>query len=188
MVSLTLAISAGNHNEYSWGGGVESKFLAFCTMCRQLANLDTEWPLTLPTVLKTGLASEPVWSLGRSGQSLPLLDISNTEYPVVQFAVSSLCYLNSDNRKKWHKVPMHFMKAYRVSICIAPLILNFRTRRRWVVIISPSLFSPGKRPRCPMNMRLFGPQRRFGLWVKREISCLWREWNQDSSVFQLVTN
>jgi hypothetical protein len=38
------------------------------------------------------------------------------------------------------------MKAYRGSICIAPLILIFGTRRRWVVIFSPSLFPQERGP------------------------------------------
>jgi hypothetical protein len=53
MVSLALAISAGNRTEDSWGN--EDKLLALCAMWRQLCTLATEWPLTVLTVLKTGL-------------------------------------------------------------------------------------------------------------------------------------
>jgi hypothetical protein len=56
------------------------------------------------------------------------------------------------------------MKVYRGSRRIAPLILNLGTRRRYGHPHAPAALLLGKEPRCPLNMRLGGPQSRFGLF------------------------
>jgi hypothetical protein len=63
-------------------------------------------------------------------------------------------------------VPVLFNWAPRVwrSVGIAPRILDFNTRLRWVVSFTPRpLYSQGKNTWYPLDRRLGGPQSRSGL-------------------------
>jgi hypothetical protein len=60
--------------------------------------------------------------------------------------------------------PVHAMKAYWGSIGIAPLILNFGLRWRWLSSL-PGRFIPGKEHWYPFYRRLSGTQSRSGLFL-----------------------
>jgi hypothetical protein len=73
-------------------------------------------------------------------------------------------------------VPVHAMKTYEGSRGTAPLILNLRISRRWVVTYTPrSLYPPGKETGYPLNRWMIGPQgwyRRLGEWLtSSQVSC-----------------
>jgi len=56
----------------------------------------------------------------------------------------------------------------------APRILNLGTRRRWMVsFISRPLYCQAKSPRYPLDMRLGGPQGRFGRGGEEKKSLHW---------------
>jgi len=59
------------------------------------------------------------------------------------------------------------MQAYRWRKGIAPVILNIRTKWRWVVNFMPCCFTSRKTPIYPLNRRLGGPQSWSG--------CFWEE-------------
>jgi hypothetical protein len=66
-----------------------------------------------------------------------------------------------------------------------PFILNFGTRRRWVVSLTPRPIYPrGICPRYALNRRLNGYQSRADTFKKRKIAYLYLEPNHDSSVVQ----
>ena len=54
--------------------------------------------------------------------------------------------------------PVHTMKAYGESRSITPLILDFGTRRRWLVNLMPQPHYLWKEPQYPLNSKLGGPQ------------------------------
>jgi hypothetical protein len=77
------------------------------------------------------------------------------------------CYLSRKSKGK--VVPVlfltdhHVMKAYWVSGCIAPRILDLGTRWRWVVSFTTRpLYSQGKSRWYPLYRRLGGTQSRSG--------------------------
>jgi len=62
-----------------------------------------------------------------------------------------------DGQKTLGKVfHVRVMKAYKWNRGTDPLILNFGTRCRWVVNISPGRSTPGKGHPYPLNGRLGG--------------------------------
>jgi len=65
--------------------------------------------------------------------------------------------------KKDKVVPEHYiMKAYWGSAGMAPCILDFSTRWRWVVSFMAWLLYPQGKSICyPLDRRLRGPQNRF---------------------------
>jgi hypothetical protein len=72
----------------------------------------------------------------------------------------------------------HAMNMYRGSGGIAPLILNFGTRRRRVVSFTPRPRHPeGMNPRYRLDRRLGGPQSRSGRRGKEKQSLPLRESN-----------
>jgi len=73
------------------------------------------------------------------------------------------------------------MKACRVSRVVSPLTLNLGTRWKSVVNFTPSLFSPGKEPRCALNRRLGCPRAVLDFLEKRKISSLYQDSNLGSS-------
>ena len=96
--------------------------------------------------------------------------------------VSKMSYL-SLIRKSWAQldelkhsdikgrvIPVQAMKAFRVSGGVSPLILNLGTRWKSVVNFMPSLFFPGKEPRCALSRRLDGPRAILDFLEKRKIS------------------
>ena len=63
------------------------------------------------------------------------------------------------NKVKKVKLPIHAMKAYVGTRCIAPLILNLGNRWRSAVSLAPLAdFPPGKELQYLPNRRLGGPQ------------------------------
>jgi hypothetical protein len=65
----------------------------------------------------------------------------------------------------------HAMKTYWGSGSRAQRSLDLGTRWRWVVSFTPRpLYSQGKRPQCPLDRRLGGPQSRSGHSVEEKNS------------------
>jgi hypothetical protein len=64
--------------------------------------------------------------------------------------------LLKDVRVKGKVFPIHAMKAYGGSRCIAPLILTFSATQRWVVNFMPGGFTLRKEPQYRLNTRMCG--------------------------------
>jgi hypothetical protein len=103
--------------------------------------------------------------------------------------------------KKTSKFPagkavlVHVMKAYRQSRGMAPLSLNLRTRRRWLVKFMPQLLY---KLQCPLTTRLGGPHSWSGLleirwtlqvtWTSEEKKYCWegmKVWIVQPTVYSL---
>jgi len=76
----------------------------------------------------------------------------------------SLCLTTYTPLRRIHcLIKYHAMKAYWRSGCKDPRILNHSTRWRWVVSFMPwPLYTGGKSPQYPLNIRLGGLRRRSG--------------------------
>lgn len=105
-----------------------------------------------------------VFTLNSLGLSLRNIQVESGSMFLISWCLlleSTLGASNARNIYRWLKVSVSHvfvMQPCRVNRGITPLIRNFRTRQRWVLIFTPRPFYP----LCPLSKRLDGPQRRLG--------------------------
>jgi 8-oxo-dGTP pyrophosphatase MutT (NUDIX family) len=92
-----------------------------------------------------------------------------------------LCYWSNvchKNGEKCRATLFHAMKAYR-STGIAPLILNLRTRWRWVVNFTPGPLYPKENAGTHWLRSWVGPIAGLDLFEEEEIHCPWQDSNPE---------
>jgi len=171
MVSLALAISAGNHTEDSCGWRQVLSIVYYVGTAGQLSHGVTahsthgtkDW-----IGFRTSLDSGTKWTILTPAGYIE----SWVPCHPVRSVVTVLTNLRQEIKGDIKMVSMHFMKAYRRSVCITVLILNFRPRRRCEVICTPNLFPRERGPGVQWIWSCFGPRDVLDFeWIEKYLVC-----------------